>query len=467
MATGYRGIAWRQLDSLFNEGTVAGLTDAQLLERFTSAPAESAELAFEALVQRHGPMVFRVCRAILRDSHDAHDAFQTTFLVLVKKARRLWVRESLGPWLHEVAHRTASRARSAGARRRKHERLAARCAAGSGDGAHLTDLEAILHEELGRLPEQYRAAVVLCLLEGVGLDQAAGQLGCPVGTIHSRLARGRARLRDRLTRRGLAPAVGVIATALAGEITAPAVPAALVDSTVHSAIRLAAGKLSMADGTPASVVELTQGVLKMTRFAYLKTATFFVASAGLVLAASVLAQYQPANSNAGAVAPDGRAARSGSSSEAVEPKGDVEKEILRLERAWATGLANRDRAAVDRILAEEIVVTDPVGRTWDKAKYLAELGGNAWGVDFYELRDISIHVFARAAVVTGRAVVKTNASNPNGTGSYRATNTYILRDGQWSCVASHNSCIADQQPSVLQPVQFDLEDVPFVRPPKM
>ena len=102
------GIALRHLDTLFNVGAVGGLTDAQLLELFTTGRDEAAELAFTVLVDRHGPMVLRVCQAVLRDSHDAQDAFQATFLVLVKKARGLWVRESLGPWLHQVAHRTAS-----------------------------------------------------------------------------------------------------------------------------------------------------------------------------------------------------------------------------------------------------------------------------------------------------------------------------------------------------------------------
>ena len=111
-------------------------------------------------------------------------------------------------------------------------------------------------------------------------------------------------------------------------------------------------------------------------------------------------------------------------------------------------------------LAEDIIVTDPVGRTWDKAKYLAELGTNAWGIDSYELRDISIRVYARAAVVTGRAMVKTNASNPSGTGPYRVTNTYILYDGRWRCVASHNSSLFDQPAS--DPVFQDFPIIPLL-----
>jgi RNA polymerase sigma factor (sigma-70 family) len=458
MSNRYRGFACRPLDALFNEGTVVGLTDAQLLERFTSRRDASAELAFEALVHRHGPMVFRVCRAVLRDPHDAHDAFQATFLVLARKARGLWVRDSLGPWLHQVAHRTASRAQSAVTRRRRHERLAAASASELANEPAPDDLGDVLHEELARLPERYRRAVMLCLLEGLTPEQAARHLGCPVGTVHSRLARGRERLRDRLMRRGLAPAVGAIGTAISGRVTTANVPAALAHSTVRAAIRFAAGRMSLADVAPASVAGLTEGVLKMILVAKLRTATYFVAALGLVLAVGALAQYQPADSPASGPSPFELPTQAGSSAATAEPRGDVEKELLRLERAWAAGIANRDRAAVGRIIADEIIITDPVGRTWDKAKYLAEIGTNAYGIDFLELRDVSIRVFARAAVVTGRATVKTNASNPSGSGDYRVTNTYILREGCWRCVASHNSCIFDQ-PANQPPLSPRSDDV--------
>ena len=125
MAIGKDGAVLRQLRTLFNVGTVRELTDGQLLERFATDRGESAELAFAVLVERHGPMVLRVCRGVLNDPHDTQDAFQATFLVLVRKARALWVRDSLGPWLHQVAYRTASCARSTAARRRRHERRAA------------------------------------------------------------------------------------------------------------------------------------------------------------------------------------------------------------------------------------------------------------------------------------------------------------------------------------------------------
>jgi DNA-directed RNA polymerase specialized sigma24 family protein len=120
MSKGQHDVVSRYVHTLFNAGTVAGLTDQQLLERFRARSGEAAELAFAALVERHGPMVLRVCRSVLRDPHEAHDAFQATFLVLVRRAGSLWVRESLGPWLHQVAYRVASCARSAGTRRWRH-----------------------------------------------------------------------------------------------------------------------------------------------------------------------------------------------------------------------------------------------------------------------------------------------------------------------------------------------------------
>src|SRR5262249_38678784 len=142
------------------------------------------------------------------------DAFQATFLVLVKKARGLWVQDSLGPWLHQVAFRTASCARSAAARRRRHERAAAipvSAAIETDHPSHHHELKAVFHEEIERLAERYRAPLVLCDLEGRTHEQAARHLGWPVGTVKSRLSRGRERLRDRLIRRGFALGAAVLA----------------------------------------------------------------------------------------------------------------------------------------------------------------------------------------------------------------------------------------------------------------
>ena len=125
MGKGQHDDGSRYVRMLWTVGTLGGLTDRQLLERFKAQGHETSELAFATLVERHGPMVLRVCRSVLRDRHEAHDAFQATFLVLVRRASSLWVRDSLGPWLHQVAYRVASCARSNSARRRRHEQRAA------------------------------------------------------------------------------------------------------------------------------------------------------------------------------------------------------------------------------------------------------------------------------------------------------------------------------------------------------
>ena len=218
MKTRKDGAVLRQLNTLFNIGATRELTDGQLLERFSTGRGEVAELAFEALVERHGAMVLRVCRAQLVDPHDTQDAFQATFLILVKKARTLWVRDSLGPVAPSggVSHGVVRRSNAA--RRRRHERRAAEMAATSTGSENRTgsELERVLHEEINRLPECYRVPIVLCDLEGYTCEEAARRMGRPVGTVKSWRFRGRKRLRDRLIRLGLAPSVGLGAALAVG-----------------------------------------------------------------------------------------------------------------------------------------------------------------------------------------------------------------------------------------------------------
>jgi RNA polymerase sigma factor (sigma-70 family) len=228
-----------QIHRLWDVGTFAGLTDAQLLARYASGPEDGAELAFEALVERHGPMVFRVCRGVLRDEHSAEDALQATFLVLARKARSVWVKNSLASWLHGVAHRVASRARSDAARRRQHEQQLAqarRPAFETPADRSRTEAWAILSEEIARLPDRYRAPVVLCYLEAMSYKAAAASLGVTEDAVRGRLARARQRLRKSLARRGVeVPAVNAAAR--------PAIPIVvvrheLVQATARSAVNL-------------------------------------------------------------------------------------------------------------------------------------------------------------------------------------------------------------------------------------
>ena len=268
---------------------IGGLTDAELLEQFTSRRDEAAELAFRALVERHGPMVLHVCRAVLRNDDDAEDAFQATFLVLVRRARVLWVRDSLGPWLQQVAYRTALSARSAAARRRQHESRVAETTARPTDDGDRDDTLELLYHELGRLQERYRNAVVLCLLEGLTPEQAARHLNSPVGTVHSRLARGREQLRGRLTRRGLAvPAVLLTVGWTRTGVTA-AVPSALAESTIRAAVCLALGQVAEGAVRP-SVAALLGVILRTMLMAKIKLSAVAVLSMGvLAVGAGVVA----------------------------------------------------------------------------------------------------------------------------------------------------------------------------------
>jgi len=290
------GTSRLHLQTLFSVGVTGGLTDGQLLERFATQSGEAAELAFAALFERHGPMVFRACRGILEDEHEAHDAFQATFLVLLRKRNTLWVRDSLGPWLHRVACRAAGRARVETQRRRVHERRAAEQVGGQrGDGS-MGELAAVVHEEVDRLPDRYRVPIVLCDLQGRSYEETAQHLGCPVGTVRSRLARGRERLRRGLTRRGLAPSAAVVSAALAPDTASAALPASWVGSITQCTRCILAGGALTAGEVPASVLAITEGVLKMMSLGRLTLVAASVLTAiGLTVGAGVLVAQQTAD----------------------------------------------------------------------------------------------------------------------------------------------------------------------------
>ena len=185
-------------------------TDSELLDRYIQ---QKDEAAFAALVRRLGPIVLGVCRRVLHNEHDAEDAFQATFLILARKAASVRPRNRVGNWLYGVAYRTAQEARRSAARRRAREAKAmARTEVAEQDH---DDLRLVLDEELARLPDHYREVVVLCELQCQPHKEVARQLGCPEGTVASRLARARALLAARLRRRGLACLGGGVAAVLA------------------------------------------------------------------------------------------------------------------------------------------------------------------------------------------------------------------------------------------------------------
>src|SRR5262245_16424992 len=214
--------------------------DGQLLSQFINRRDESA---FAELVRRHGPMVLGVCRRALANPHDADDAFQAAFLVLARKASSVRPRDRVGPWLYGVARRTALRVR---ARRRPPPQPLTDYP--SREQPPTADVGPLIDEELGRLPDRYRAPLVLCLLEGLSRREAAGRLGLGEGTLSGQLARAKSMLAERLRRRGVAPAV-------AGGVLTAAVPEALA----AAAVRSAAGGW---DGVSAGVIALTEGVVR-------------------------------------------------------------------------------------------------------------------------------------------------------------------------------------------------------------
>jgi RNA polymerase sigma factor (sigma-70 family) len=262
----------------------AGVSDEQLLERFAR---QADEAAFGALLRQHGPLVYGVCRRILHNEHDAEDAFQATFLVLVRKVRSIVRGQSLRSWLHSVACRVALRAKTA--RREAIDRQNGELA-GTGDPVHAAawnEIQAVLDEEVCRLPEKYRGPVLLCYFEGMTCEEAARQLRCPLGTVATRLARARQRLQSRLMRRGLTAGSVVLLTG----IGSAAVPASLADRTMQAALQITLGQSLAAAGVSERVMTLMQGALHIMALARLRWTTLYLLIALLVSGTGALA-YQ-------------------------------------------------------------------------------------------------------------------------------------------------------------------------------
>jgi RNA polymerase sigma factor (sigma-70 family) len=257
----------------------AGLTDGQLLEEYINRREEAA---LTALVRRHGPMVWGVCRRILRHYHDAEDAFQATFLVFVRKAASIAFPELLANWLYGVAHQTALKARATTAKRNARERQVAEMSEPATPEKELwSDLSPLLDQALSTLPDKYRVAIVLCDLEGKTRREAARQLGVPDGTVAARLARGRKMLAVRLARHGLAFSAGSLAAVLTQHAASASVPASVVSSTIRGVDLYAAGQAAAA-GISVKAIALTEGVLKTMFSTKVKIATIVLLGVGLL-----------------------------------------------------------------------------------------------------------------------------------------------------------------------------------------
>jgi RNA polymerase sigma factor (sigma-70 family) len=294
MATAQLDSLLRQLQQLAAGPRLAHGTDRQLLDDFS---ARGDETAFATLVARHGPMVLRVCRRVLNHEHDAEDAFQATFLVLAKHSAGIRRPEVLAGWLHGVAYRTALKAKRSATRRRKHE---ARLRPPEPPKADPTwkEVRSVLDEEIQRLPEHYRTAFTLCVLEGKSVPKAATELGCRLGTVSSWLTRARQCLQQRLARRGI-DLTALLAALSIAEHGQAGVPDALTQATIRFGLWVAAGE-SAAATIPSHVAQLATGVTRamfLTKTAKIATAMLLAVA---LVAAAVGAQSPPGDRGQGA-----------------------------------------------------------------------------------------------------------------------------------------------------------------------
>jgi RNA polymerase sigma factor (sigma-70 family) len=292
MATAQMDTVIRHLRRTVLRQDGAGWTDGQLLASFID---QKDEAAFEALVRRHGRMVFGVCRRVLGNHHDAEDAFQATFLVLARKASSVRPRERVANWLHGVASRTAMKAKTMTAKRRGREKQVTEMPEPeAAQHDQWLGLQPLLDQELNGLPENYRLAILFCDLEGKTIKEAAQQLGWPQGSLAGRLARGRKLLAKRLTNRGVVLSAGSLVAVVSQNVASAGVPTSLMSSTVKAATMIAAGQATVAGVVPAKVAALTEGVLKAMLFAKLSITTALVVVGMLAIGAGTLPSWAAA-----------------------------------------------------------------------------------------------------------------------------------------------------------------------------
>lgn len=264
----------------------AGLTDGQLLKDYLSRRDEAA---LAALVQRHGPMVWGVCRRVLSNYHDAEDAFQATFLVLVRRAASIAAPELLANWLYGVAHQTALKARATVAKRKVRERQVTEMPEPAAVERDLwNDLQPLLDQELSRLPDSSRVVIILCDLQGKTRKEVARHLGLPEGTVGSRLARARVLLVKRLAQRGIVLSGGALAAVLAQNVASAGVPYSVVSNTIHAATCVAAGSVTAPGVVSCNVAALTEGVLKAMLMSKLKAVIAAILVLGFITTAATV-----------------------------------------------------------------------------------------------------------------------------------------------------------------------------------
>ena len=421
----------------------AGPTDGKLLERYV---ARRDEAAFEGLVRRHGPMVLGVCRRVLGNVADAEDAFQATFLVLVRKAASIAPRERVGNWLYGVAYHTALKARAVVVKRRRKERQAGTMDAPESPPDEVWQkLQERLDQELHRLPDKYRVPIVLCELEGKTRKEAARQLGWAEGTVASRLSRGRVLLARRMKPHGLSLTGAALGLVLSGR-AATACPPALVVSTLKVAAAFAAGPAATA-AIPVKVVALTKGALKAMLLAKLKFVAAVVAALAVVALGGGLLLH--ARSPAEAAAPGSAAAPAQGADDpdkaAVKDDEALKNTLVTLEKALFDAAVKQDVDAYGKFLADDYVGFS-MNHRYTKADNLQGVRGARNGAD-YKMRDMElIRLDEKAAIISykgewkvlskdGDVLVKRNR---------RVSTCWVQRGGGWVIAFSQDMAIGPE-----------------------
>jgi RNA polymerase sigma factor (sigma-70 family) len=382
-------------------------------------------------------MVWGVCRRVLRNHHDAEDAFQASFLVLVRKAGAIASPQLLANWLYGVAHQTALKARATAARRGARERQVTQMPEPAATEQDVwRDLQPVLDQELSRLPDKYRVAIVLCDLEGRTRKEVAGQLRVPEGTLAARLSRGRAMLAKRLARHGPAVSGGALGVMLAKKVAPAGVPTSLVSSTIKAVTLSAAGEAAVGLFS-ARVAALTEGVLRTMLLAKLKIAVAALVLLGVLgvgvcgLTRVTLAADTPAA--AAQAAATGR------------DDGNLKETVLALEKRMWEAHTTQDRDAVKALLADDYVGSDTRGGTETKASNLS------WMVSFRavdpEMKNARVVVLnATSAIVTYEIRYKIASASGQLLQTVpprQVTSAWAQRDGKWWCVYADASVVGN------------------------
>lgn len=364
-------VIWRQIRTLAHAQCPSQRDDAELLQTFL---ADHDEAAFTALVQRHGAMVLAVCRGVLHDLHDAEDVFQAAFLVLARKAHTIRKYDSLASWLHGVSYRLALKAKARIKRQAQLDESALDTPAQSVDDLTFRELRAILHEELNRLPEKYRAPLLLCYWEGKTRDEAAEQLGVTSGAFKKCLERARGLLGSRLVGRGLIPSAAIFTAAFFDSSARAAASSALIKSTAHAAVAFASGH--GAPGVSATAVALAQGAIRImtiTKWASNIVAATLLLAVGAGLTWGGYSALNPSGGS-GAVQP---VVVSDQQPKGGEKAGGKQTDAERIVGTWifVEGVANGKNLPAEFLAAARMIFTKDGGMSM---KILTEEKGGAY-----------------------------------------------------------------------------------------